>query len=186
MKKREEKKKKNKYMDRNESNLARKILNKCIIDLSIVKNGYTNYLIIKKIRAGQNNEEISVDKFNNYLKSSTGFKNSNDALIDKSYRFANFIKNFKERIINEYKNNFYLNLQIEIKNTNAPNKGNSFNLEAIYTVYPPLDGELWKYREDNILEYCVKSKMEGFNLMIANLNPYYFWLNSVLKISNKD
>ena len=36
--------------------------------------------------------------------------------------------------------------------------------------YPPLDGELWKYREDNILINGVDSNLQGFNFMIWNIN----------------
>ena len=184
-KKSEKNVKKNKFLDNNNNNfksknyeafeyylfgLAKKILNKCTIDLSIGKNGNKNYLVIHKIIVGQNNEEIKVEKFSNYLKSSMSLKNRNDDLKENSYRFANFMKVFEERIINEYNNNFYLNLQIEITNTNKNNVDKSFNLEAIYTFYQPLDGKPLKYKEDNILKNGVKSNLKGFNLMILDIN----------------
>ena len=97
-------------------------------------------------------------------------KNNNDIMDENSFKFTNFIKEFEERIVNEYNNNFELNLKIQTKKTDKGNINNYFNLEAIYTFYQPLNGKTLKYIDENILINGTESKMQGFNFMLTDLN----------------
>ena len=161
------------------STFADKILNKCKIYLSLKKNGDKNYLVINKVIIGQNNLSMNVEKFKDYVKSSMEIK----ILKDNSYKFANFINEFEERIVDEYNNNFYFDINIEIKNTDKPNSDGSFNIDALYTCLLPVDGKELKYRENNILLYGIESNLQGFNFMIIDLNQEKF-KNEIYKENN--
>ena len=161
--------------DNNFYSFASNVLNKCEIDLSVIKKDNKNDLVINKVTIGLHNIIINVDKFRNYLKSSMEIKkNNNDIMDENSFKFTNFIKEFEERIVNEYNNNFELNLKIQTKKTDKGNINNYFNLEAIYTFYQPLNGKTLKYIDENILINGTESKMQGFNFMITDLNQEKF------------
>ena len=154
--------------------LAQSILKGCEIYLSVKKLGDINYLTIIRVLIGLNKLTINVDKFRNYLKSSMEIKNNNDIFIDNSFNFANFITQFEERIVEEYKNNFEVNLKIKIENNNKFNSDNFFNLDALYTFYPPSNDKPLEYKEENILLNGTESKLQGFNLMMIDLNQEKF------------
>ena len=149
------------------SDLADLILKKCQINLSVSKNGGNNNIKIINIFMGDKlSLKATIKKFDNYIKYSEKYVNINDELGENSYKFAKFIKEFQRRIINEYNNNYFLNLEILFTKTDKRNTDSIYNLEVEYTFYEPLKNKKMIYKEDNVLIYGTDSNLQGFNFMI--------------------
>ena len=153
------------------SDLADLILKKCQINLSVSKNGGNNNIKIINIFMGDKlSLKATIKKFDNYIKYSEKYVNINDELGENSYKFAKFIKEFQRRIINEYNNNYFLNLEILFTKTDKRNTDSIYNLEVEYTFYEPLKNKKMIYKEDNVLIYGTDSNLQGFNFMIMDIN----------------
>ena len=159
------------YFKNEFSDFAELILKKCKIIFSVTKNGGNNNIEIKNILAGETLDlKISEEKFNNYIKYSEQNVNINDVLGENSYKFAEFINQFKDRVVNEYYNNYYLNLEIFITKTDKKNTDSIYNLDAEYTFFEPLKNKKMLYKEDNVLIYGTDSNLQGFNFMMMDIN----------------
>ena len=148
------------------------ILIKSIIKMIFHKNegGKEPYFTYDKICYGEENKEISYQQFKEieeYLK----IKENNTNINYKV--FFEYLTEFKEKIKEQFKYDYPLHIKIEIEKEDKDKDNDTDNIYSIsstMTFYPPFNGKVMRYKDNNILIYKTDTKEGGFKFMINDIN----------------
>ena len=161
-------------------------MNKWSIEFSVRKNFDQNLIKIDNVTIGNHNLNIAVDKSKNLMKISMNLNNIDDELFENCYRLSKFIKEFMQRIIKEFINDYELQIKLELtKIDKVINDDFRYHINALYIFYEPWTNKknLFSYKEENVLKYGTESNLQGFNLMMYDLNQEKY-RNQIYKGNN--
>ena len=143
----------------------------CETEINMEKAFHKTFFIIKYAKIGNNKKPIEGSEFQTFLDNLMKLKNIGGKLLKNCYRIAKFIeKDFKERIENEFVNNYDLCLKLELKNTEQNNNNDIYNIHASYTFIDTFTNETKKYEEENVLINGTNSNLQGFNSFLHDIN----------------
>ena len=156
-----------------EINLAKLILDKCSIEFLDLKNieQNKNFIMVSNVQCGINNQRITVEELDNFLYASLNSENDDDKIVKNCYIMAKFIEDFIKRIEVGYKNNYPLQVKLELTNTQLDDNVDSiYHVDALYTFYKPYTNNVKSFScgEENILVYGINSS--GFDYMMDFIN----------------
>ena len=91
-------------------------------------------------------------------------------------KFYNFIKEFEEKLIKEFKCNYKLRINLYFKKEESDNNKNEdiHNISCKYIFYDLIDNREFSFLETNILKYGTNSLTNGFEFMIDKINSKYY------------
>jgi hypothetical protein len=86
-------------------------------------------------------------------------------------KFFEYLIEIDERLKKEFKNEFRLNILLElIREKENINDNNIYNITAYYTFFDPLKKNYLKYKDSNILINKTNSNLQGFEFMLSDIN----------------
>ena len=149
-------------------------------------------IIYEKIMYGKNNINIANKDFkssfgNYYNKDKKTIKNKT---LKNYVQFYSFLKEFEDRVKNEYENRFNLSIKLtfseekEINDNEIEEEINDNeikNITCIYTFFEPITNKPFCFREKNILINGTNSELTGFDFLLTKINQ-----NKYKDIDNKD
>ena len=150
----------------NEKDIQNRLFNSIFL-LHTNEKGKEPYIIIDKILLGKDQIEIQ----ENYL------NDINESNENENYkRFLTFMKEFKNRIKNEFIYNYCLKLKLQFttNENNVINNNSIYNISCIYTFYNPINKSKKSFKDDNILIKYTYSPSEGFLYMMEEINNELF------------
>ena len=149
-----------------ENDLQARLLQYSIFLLHTNEKGKEPYIIIDKILLGESQIEIQEDFLNEINQSNENYK-----------RFLNFLKDFKNRIKNEFLYNYCLELKLQFVHDESNiihNKNVIYNISCIYTFYNPINKSKKSLKDYNILINQTYSNSNGFLYMMEEINNESF------------
>ena len=151
--------------------LIKNILKKSSINLHVDKEKEPNF-VIDEVNYGDLNITIDVKKFLESLSIYNNIKKENENNLVKNYKkFYSFLKEFKDRIISSYKNNYILKIKLEFNYENETNIDDNIDkITCKYIFYEPKFNNPITFLEDNILINGTNSNIQGFEFMIFEIN----------------
>ena len=151
--------------------LIKNILKKSSINLHVDKEKEPNF-VIDEVNYGDLNITIDVKKFLESLSIYNNIKKENENNLDKNYKkFYSFLKEFKDRIISSYKNNYILKIKLKFNYENKTNIDDNIDkITCKYIFYEPKFNNPITFLEDNILINGTNSNIQGFEFMIFEIN----------------
>ena len=167
-----------------DNDIINKILNKSSFKFQVDEN---KHISIYEILYGDSNTKISPNLFNTnfgkYINS-----NSEEELEKNAGKFNSFIKEFCERLIIEFKNNFKFNIDLNFQNEGeSKNSDNIFNISCKYIFYEPYSNNPISFIDYNILINGTYSNSNGFEFLIIEINnDKYKDIKEKVKDINKD
>ena len=155
-----------------------KILNKSSFKFLIDEN---KHISIYDIFYGDSKIKISINQFETNFGKYIN-KICEKAIEKNAQKFYIFIKDFSDRLISEFKNNFKFNIDLNFQNEEeSKNSDNIFNISCKYIFYQPYTNNPISFIDDNILINGTYSNSNGFEFLIIEIN------NDVYKdINEKD
>ena len=158
------------------SDIEKSILRKCHIVLHTNKKGIEPYFIYKEIIYGDNDLEIKDIKLKQYKEDLYTYEGNNPKHKNIK-KFFEYLDEIEKRIKEEFKNEYLLKISLELigeeenksKNHNYYNNDN-YNIIAYYTFFEPIKNTCLKFKEENILVNKTNSNLQGFQLMLYNMN----------------
>ena len=167
----------------NEEKLANCILKNSEVILNTKKEGEKLFFIFENISYGDHHISVSYEKLleiKEYLKK---FEN----IISNSFiKYMDFLEEFKDKIIKEFKLEYKLKIGLEFKIIDKDEKNDSvFNINCLYKIYSSnLDNNIFK--EENILLNKTNSKTQGFIYLINEIKENNFDEIKFLKNAKKE
>ena len=129
------------------------------------------YINIDEIKYGEKEKEttISNEQFEK------NFRNIKDIkcpeIKEKAKKFYGFIIEFKERLINEFKYNYKLRINIYLKKEKSNNDDDNLdNITCKYYFYDPINNKEFCFIDTNVLKYGTNSLENGFEFLIDKIN----------------
>ena len=145
------------------------ILKESEIKLHVNNSREELFIIYEEINIGINKiilENDELQKCKEYL-----LKNKIETVVAKSYlKFMEFIDEFKNRIKTEFKNNYNLKINLHFKRIAIDKNTGLYDIQCIYSFFPPGNNELETFKEENILINKTNSKVQGFLFLINEIN----------------
>ena len=144
--------------------IQRQILNYSIFILHTNEKGKDPYIIFDKITIGKKNINIT----NIFLKMKK--QRISDANFSK---FWEFLEKFKEKLKNEFKNNYCLRIKLLFQNENEKSNllfdKKEYNISCKYYFYSPIDNSEITFKTENILNNN-PTESEGFIYFMEEIN----------------
>ena len=149
-------------------NIAFYLLKKCSIIFHTNFRGKEPYIIYDEILCGEDNIKIDYKKIMDIKSEKSHQKND---LSDNYLKLFNFLKEFENRIYNEFLWNYKLRIKLDIRKENYNNNSDStYNISCLYTFYDPINNSIHKYKDENILINGTNSLNQGFQFMLYQIN----------------
>ena len=147
-----------------EKNIQRQILAYSTITLHTNERGNEPFIILDKITFGKQNIDIT----NFFLKM------KKEKISDINFqKFLEFWEKFKEKIKNEFINNYCLRLKLQFQNeyekSNSLFNNKDFNITCKYYFYSPIDNSEMTFKTENIL-VSNSTESEGFIYFLEEIN----------------
>ena len=144
-----------------------KILTKSIFKFHMNEN---KSIIIDEIYFGDNGTKISIEQFElnfGYFQDKKNLKKINHKNAQKFYEF---IKEFRYRLITEYKNSFLLKTHLYFQKEIESNSDDIFNISCKYIFFEPINNKSLCFLDRNILINKTNSNTLGFEFLITEIN----------------
>ena len=107
------------------------------------------------------------------MKNKSDFEHSQqrNKLSENYLKLFNFLKEFEERINNEFILNYNLKIKLDIRKEEQNNNNDStYNISCYYTFYDPINNSPYIYKDENILINGNNSLNQGFQFMLYQIN----------------
>jgi len=158
--------------EHNNTIIMNSILKKSNIKMIFHKNegGKEPYFTYDKICYGEENKEINNQQFKEieeYLENKENNTNINYKL------FFDYLADIKKKIKEQFKYDYPLRFKIEFEKEDKDKDNDTDNIYSIsstMTFYPPFNGKVMRYKDNNILNYKTEAKEGGFKFMINDIN----------------
>ena len=143
-----------------------KILTKSTFKLHINEN---KILYMDEINFGDNEMKISKEQFELNFGQFQNKKNLN-LLYKNAKKFYKFIKEFCNRLLKEFKNNYILKIFLFFKNEFQNNYDDILNISCKYIFFEPISNNPLEFCDNNILIYRTNAITLGFEFLIIEIN----------------
>ena len=165
--------------DRERTNISEieNILRKCHIHLHTNKKGIEPFFIYDEILYGEYEIKIEHSKLMLY-KEDLYLYEENNIRYKNIKKFFEYLEEIEKRIKAEFKNEYLLKINLELikekENNNIilnnNSKNNIKNITAYYTFFEPVKNRCLEFKEENVLINKTNSNLQGFQLMLYNMN----------------
>lgn len=150
------------------SHISYNILNSSSIIIKVVPENGKNDYFFDEITYGKMNTKIDVNKFAESLRINK--ENNKDGILRKNYQLLiAFLDEFRNKIVNEYKNTFKLKIKLDLKNEEKDIDG-IYNITCKYIFFQPYNNKPLSFTDQNILINKTNSLTNGFQFLIYEIN----------------
>ena len=164
--------------------LANELLIKSEFRLHTNKRELNPFIIYDDINYGNSKIKIN-EKFPQIKKYFKGNKTEN-ILFKNFHKFIKFLKEFKNRLKDEFKLNYNLRIDLNFEKEGNDNIDKTYNIKCIYKFYnpDPKENDKISFVDENILFDGNNSNLQGFPYLINEINNESYEKIPYIEIEN--